>query len=85
MGHGRALAWTARDVQKADLYPRQAVRILQIWILVFGFVGTQMAWSLRPFVGNPATPFQVIRADQEGNFYGAVAHSIAKIFSNVRD
>jgi hypothetical protein len=71
--------------ETSDLYPKQAVRILQIWILVFGFVGTQMAWSLRPFVGNPGRPFQVLRADQEGNFYGAVAHSIAKLFSHVRD
>ena len=71
--------------EKSDLYPKQAVRILQIWILIFGFVGTQMAWSLRPFVGNPGEPFQIVRPNQDGNFYGAVANSIANLFRNARD
>jgi hypothetical protein len=70
---------------KFELYPRQAVRIMQIWILIFGFVGTQMAWSLRPFVGSIDRPFQVFRAEQEGNFYTAVAHSIGKIFTHARN
>ena len=60
--------------EKSDLYPRKAVQILQVWILVFGFVGTQMAWSLRPFVGSPNQEFQLFRA-QEGNFYQAVWRS----------
>lgn len=62
--------------EKANLYPRQAVRILQVWILVFGFVGTQMAWSLRPFVGSPGMEFELFRRGQEGNFYQAVWVSV---------
>ena len=27
--------------------------LLRIWVLLFGFVGTQLAWTLRPFVGHP--------------------------------
>lgn len=65
--------------EKSNLYPKQAVRILQIWILVFGFVGTQMAWSLRPFVGAPDEPFQIFRSNQEGNFYTAVAQSFNRL------
>lgn len=71
--------------EKSELYPKQAVRIMQIWILIFGFVGTQMAWSLRPFVGSPEQPFQVFRAGQEGNFYTAVVHSIGKIINHARN
>jgi hypothetical protein len=67
--------------EKSNLYPKQAIRIMQVWILVFGFVGTQMAWSLRPFVGAPSEPFKVFRGELEGNFYSAVAHSVAKIFT----
>lgn len=63
--------------EKSDLYPRQAVRILQVWILVFGFVGTQMAWSLRPFVGSPDLGYEVFRSGREGNFYRAVWSSLA--------
>jgi hypothetical protein len=65
--------------EKSNLYPKRAVRILQVWILVFGFVGTQMAWSLRPFVGSRDRPFQIFRAEQEGNFYKAVFHGIIKM------
>lgn len=65
--------------EKSNLYPKQAVRIMQVWILVFGFVGTQMAWSLRPFVGTPDRPFQIFRSEQEGNFYTAVGQSFTKL------
>jgi hypothetical protein len=62
--------------EKSDLYPRQAIRILQVWILVFGFVGTQMAWSLRPFVGSPDLNYQLFRKEQPGNLYQAVWSSV---------
>lgn len=65
--------------EKSLLYPKRAIRILQVWILVFGFVGTQMAWSLRPFVGSPDRPFEIFRAEQEGNFYKAVARGCMKL------
>jgi hypothetical protein len=65
--------------EKSDLYPVKALRILQIWALVFGFVGTQMAWSLRPFVGEPNTKFTIFR-QQEGNFYQAVGQSFFQLF-----
>jgi hypothetical protein len=71
--------------EHSNLYPKKAVSILQIWILVFGFVGTQMAWSLRPFVGSPEQPFQVFRADLEGNFYSGVVHSIGKVLRDARN
>lgn len=65
--------------EKSNLYPRQANNILKIWILVFGFVGTQMAWSLRPFVGSPALDYQLFRAGQTGNFYQAVWSSLGNL------
>jgi hypothetical protein len=71
--------------EKSDLYPRQAIRILQLWILIFGFVGTQMAWSLRPFVGSPDLPYQMFREGREGNFYKAVWTSIVNLTDDLRD
>jgi len=65
--------------EKSDLYPLKALRILQIWALIFGFVGTQMAWSLRPFVGEPNMKFTIFR-QQEGNFYQAVGQSVLHLF-----
>src|SRR5688572_13867583 len=66
--------------EKSNLYPKRAVEILRVWILVFGFVGTQMAWSLRPFIGTPDQPFQIFREGREGNFYTAVARSAMDLF-----
>lgn len=70
--------------ETSDLYPRQAVRILQIWIVVFAFVGSQMAWSLRPFIGTPGMAFQVFR-DQESNFYQSVWNSVVGLSGDFKD
>ena len=32
-----------------------------LWMLLYGFVGTQMAWTLRPFMGAPNEPFMLFR------------------------
>jgi hypothetical protein len=71
--------------EKSDLYPRQAIHILQLWIVIFGFVGTQMAWSLRPFVGSPELGFELFREGREGNFYKAVWTSIVNLTGDLRD
>lgn len=68
--------------EKSDLYPRQAIKILRVWTLIFAFVGIQMAWSLRPFVGSPDKPFEVLRSDQDSNFYHSVWHSIIDFSSS---
>lgn len=42
--------------------------ILVGWIALFGIVGTQMAWRLRPYFGMPGTDFFLF-VPVEGNFY----------------
>lgn len=64
--------------EKFNVYPKQAIRILKVWIVVFAFVGTQMAWSLRPFVGAPDLPFQIFRK-KGGNFYQSVWVSMVNL------
>jgi hypothetical protein len=39
--------------------------------VLYGLVGSQLAWTLRPFFGAPNQPFQLFR-DIEGNFYQQV-------------
>ena len=56
--------------------------ILWMWIFVYGFVGTQMAWTLRPFLGAPWAPFQIFR-QLESNFYVNVAESIWEILTSI--
>ncbi len=43
-------------------------RILGLWMLLFGFVGTQMTWRLSPFIGKPEDPFYIIKPARD-NFY----------------
>lgn len=58
--------------------------ILWIWILVYGFVGTQMAWTLRPFFGAPGLPFQIFR-NLGGNFYVNIVHSFIRLLVSLVD
>lgn len=49
-----------------------------LWLVLYGFVGTQLAWVLRPFVGSPGTSFELFR-ERSGDFYSAVLQSLAHI------
>ncbi|MFY1673526.1 hypothetical protein ACN27G_26780 [Plantactinospora sp. WMMB334] len=60
--------------------PRPAsMTLLYIWILLFGFVGTQLAWTLRPFFGDPNQPFSIFRSI-DGNFYAEILRSLGSLF-----
>ncbi|HVR73438.1 MAG TPA: hypothetical protein VMT52_03865 [Planctomycetota bacterium] len=48
------------------------------WILIYGTVGAQMGWILRPFIGDPALPFTVFRA-RRSNFFEAFLDSISQL------
>lgn len=39
------------------------------WMMTYWFVGIQMAWVLRPFVGSPGLPTQFFRRGAWGNAY----------------
>jgi len=47
--------------------------LLRVWLGIYVFVGIQMAWVLRPFVGHPDLPVQFFRTDAWGNAYEFVA------------
>jgi hypothetical protein len=56
-----------------------SMNLLLIWVLLYGFVGTQLAWTLRPFHGDPSMPFMLFRP-VESNFYLGVIQTIARLF-----
>jgi len=64
--------------EKRGVYPKNAMTIMQVWAVLFAFVGVQMAWNLRPFVGDRGEPFKIFR-HYEGNFYTAVIYSLQKL------
>ncbi|MBO3742193.1 hypothetical protein [Actinoplanes flavus] len=55
-----------------------SMTLLYIWILLFGFVGTQLAWTLRPFFGSPGKDFQLFRSIG-GTFYADVFDTIGRL------
>jgi len=57
-------------------------RVVWLWILLYAFVGSQMAWTLRPFVGAPGLPFELFR-QLGGNFYANIFASIGEILGFV--
>ncbi|MFW6135382.1 MAG: actin-binding WH2 domain-containing protein [Chloroflexota bacterium] len=56
--------------------------VVWLWIVLYAFVGSQMAWTLRPFVGAPGLPFELFR-QLGGNFYGNVLTSFGEILGFV--
>lgn len=61
--------------EKKNVYPKIGVTIFKVWIVILAFVGIQLAWNLRPFLGNPSEEFKLFRK-YEGNFYTAVVYSL---------
>ena len=56
-----------------------SMTLLYVWILLFGFVGTQLAWTLRPFFGSPGMKFSLYR-EIDGNFYAEIFRTLAHLF-----
>jgi hypothetical protein len=46
--------------------------LLRTWLVLYAFVGIQMGWVLRPFVGAPEMPVQFFRAESWGSAYVVV-------------
>jgi hypothetical protein len=77
------LALGEREAEPAEVPAAPSERpvsmgLLNVWIVLYGFVGTQLAWTLRPFFGDPDRAFEVFRAI-EGNFYVNIIHTLIKL------
>jgi hypothetical protein len=54
--------------------------VFACWAVVFGVVGAQMSWVLRPFVGHPDLPFSWFRP-RESSFFEAVFRTAHQLLS----
>jgi len=59
---------------------RRVNKILVWWMIVFGLVMAQMAWVLRPILGNPAEPFRWF-CPRESNFLHAFWEALRNLLS----
>ncbi|MCK9220607.1 MAG: hypothetical protein PHF97_10855 [Bacteroidales bacterium] len=66
--------------ENKDIYPKIGVNVFRIWIIIFAFVGIQLAWNLRPFLCEKNEEFKIFRK-YEGNFYTAIVYSVEQLVS----
>ena len=59
------------DKPEGIVLDRHVRKVFACWIVLFGLVGSQMGWVLRPFIGAPGRPFEWLRT-RESNFFEAV-------------
>ena len=52
--------------------------LLRIWAMIYSFVAIQMAWVLRPFIGDPSGPVTFFRREAWGNAYVEILHIILR-------
>jgi hypothetical protein len=66
--------------QEGDTQEGKGVRylIFVLWVILYGFVGSQMAWTLSPFIGRPDEPFGIV-SQVGGNFYSDVITSLREL------
>jgi hypothetical protein len=50
--------------------------MLRAWLVLYAFVGIQMGWVLRPFIGDPFGPVEFFRRGAWDNAYVIVARMI---------
>lgn len=56
----------------------ETVSVFRTWVIVFGLVGMQMSWVLRPIIGAPHLPFAWFRP-RESSFFEAVLNALYRL------
>lgn len=68
-------------LQKVSGHDHTARAVLLSWLAGNLFLGAQLAWNLRPFIGSPTLAIQFLRDNPlRGNFYEAVWRAFRHLF-----
>ncbi len=67
--------------EKKNVYPKIGVTVFRVWIIILAFVGMQLAWNLRPFIGDRELQFELFRK-REGNFYLSMIRSVEDLVTS---
>lgn len=76
---GVRMLWTGMDYLTIRSGYEPNRQIIQIWTLIYIFVGTQLAWILRPFIGSSGET--ILFRKIEGNFYQAVFQAFVNLIT----
>ncbi len=78
-----AAQWLLRRYYAPLIARNPRHRLLQrMWLVIYAFVGIQMGWILRPFVGSPDMPVQFFRDETWGNAYVIVARMVWELLAS---
>jgi hypothetical protein len=69
----------ALDTPGSQVLGRHVKTVFRCWVVLFGLVGAQMGWVLRPFIGDPNSPFTWFRG-RESHFFHAVWSAFWHLF-----
>src|SRR5438034_1758275 len=62
---------------------RVARRVLCAWLAGNLFLGSQLCWILRPFIGSPGLPVEFLRPNAlQGNFYETILRAFLNLISS---
>ena len=53
--------------------------MVRLWLIIYAFVGIQMGWTLRPFIGKPGMETTFFRQEAWTNAYVEVAGTIMRV------
>ena len=70
----------ALDPLEGQVLGNHVKMVFRCWVVLFGLVGAQMGWVLRPFIGDPNSPFVWFRG-RDSNFFQGVMHALSSLFS----
>ena len=60
-----------------------ARRVLFAWLAGNLFLGSQLCWILRPFIGSPGLPVEFLRQNAlQGNFYETILRAFLNLISS---
>lgn len=75
-----AAQWRLMQFYKPLIAANRRHRAMQaVWIILYAFVGIQLGWTLRPFIGDPGQPAQFMRQDPVSNAYIVVLRLIWQV------
>jgi hypothetical protein len=85
--------WSMRTVtealkmacEKKNIYPKIGITIFRVWIFILAFVGIQLSWNLRPFIGSKDMPFEIFRKDTQSNIYSVLLGSAGRLARGEKD
>lgn len=67
------------DTDQANSPKLHKTGVMRAWLVLYGFVGSQLGWTLRPFFGSPEQPFSLFR-ELESNFYAHMLQTLTHLF-----